>query len=631
MNKAQVLYQNRPATFRVTLKLRNGGGVYPLPGVYAVNLYRHNNTVPFAVATVANTKLTLNVGAGTFDVAHPAGDMLGIEGYGSGEIIRTDAGNQVIASWPCRFVKEGTPFIDAFSADLVVYQNDLIILLEMPELGTQPPIQFMDEGLNLGSPGDVIAMNFTGQGFTATYSLGVVTLAFSALASLITNVPAGGIAATNVQAAINELDTEKFDKAGGTITGNVTVSGNLVVNGATYTVNATTVTYDDILLVIGGDTAPVADDAKDRGIEFRWHNGSVAKLGFFGWDRSTQEFTFIPDATDTADVISGTVGTIRASLNGNATTASAWATGRTITTTGDVAGVSAAWNGAANISFALTIANDAVTNAKLANMAANSVKLNNTGAPADPIDGTMTQLLDMISSTRGAILYRGAGGWLALPPNTAGYFLRDGGAGADPTFVALTGGGDMLAANNLSDLVNKATSRINLDVDQAELFKVLAADDAGANVNTAQPWFPTAGAVDVEANTTYFFEGLLWLSRAAGVTSHTTALLFGGTATLTSIMYAALPGTGQVATIASADIAVSSVATALNIKAASTTATEQIKVFVKGTVRINAVGTFIPQFQYSAAPGGAPTVKADSYFRMQKIGSGAVASKGTWT
>ncbi|NJR71640.1 MAG: hypothetical protein HC782_00080 [Gammaproteobacteria bacterium] len=54
----------------------------------------------------------------------------------------------------------------------------------------------------------------------------------------------------------------------------------------------------------------ISNDAKDRGVEFRWHNGTTAKLGFFGFDRSTQEFLFVPDATDTADVISGTPGTL---------------------------------------------------------------------------------------------------------------------------------------------------------------------------------------------------------------------------------------------------------------------------------------------------------------------------------
>jgi len=37
----------------------------------------------------------------------------------------------------------------------------------------------------------------------------------------VVNTPSGGISATTVQAALNELDSEKFDKSGGTISGNV--------------------------------------------------------------------------------------------------------------------------------------------------------------------------------------------------------------------------------------------------------------------------------------------------------------------------------------------------------------------------------------------------------------------------
>ena len=95
-----------------------------------------------------------------------------------------------------------------------------------------------------------------------------------------------------------------------TIGNNLTVDGNLTINGTTTTVNSTTVTVDDPIFVVGGDTAPGSDDNKDRGMEFRWHNGSAAKLGFFGFDDSTGKFTFVPDATDTSSIISGTKGNL---------------------------------------------------------------------------------------------------------------------------------------------------------------------------------------------------------------------------------------------------------------------------------------------------------------------------------
>ena len=95
-----------------------------------------------------------------------------------------------------------------------------------------------------------------------------------------------------------------------TIGNNLTVDGNLTINGTTTTVNSTTVTVDDPIFVVGGDSAPGSDDNKDRGMEFRWHDGSSAKLGFFGFDDSTGKFTFVPEATDNSAIISGTKGNL---------------------------------------------------------------------------------------------------------------------------------------------------------------------------------------------------------------------------------------------------------------------------------------------------------------------------------
>ena len=93
-----------------------------------------------------------------------------------------------------------------------------------------------------------------------------------------------------------------------TTTGAITVGGDLTVNGTTTTVNSTTVTIDDPIFTLGGDSAPGSDDNKDRGIEFRYHNGSAAKVGFFGWDDSASAFTFIADASNSSEVFSGTAG-----------------------------------------------------------------------------------------------------------------------------------------------------------------------------------------------------------------------------------------------------------------------------------------------------------------------------------
>lgn len=59
------------------------------------------------------------------------------------------------------------------------------------------------------------------------------------IASSISNTPAGNIAATTVQAAINELDSEKIAKAGDTGIGALTVAGLLSSSGVIgYTTGA---------------------------------------------------------------------------------------------------------------------------------------------------------------------------------------------------------------------------------------------------------------------------------------------------------------------------------------------------------------------------------------------------------
>ena len=101
-----------------------------------------------------------------------------------------------------------------------------------------------------------------------------------------------------------------------TLAGEVVVTGNLTVNGTTTTVNSTTLTTDDVILTLGGDTAPGSNDNLDKGILFRYYD-TQARLGFFGYDEDAGRFAFFTDATDNTNTISGTIATISANLVGN--------------------------------------------------------------------------------------------------------------------------------------------------------------------------------------------------------------------------------------------------------------------------------------------------------------------------
>lgn len=74
------------------------------------------------------------------------------------------------------------------------------------------------------------------------------------------------------------------------------------------------------------------------------------------------------------------------------------------------------------------------------------------------IDANASSILDLIGSTRGSVLYRGASGWAALTPGTSGQFLKTNGAGADPTWAAGGGSTAWTVLYSNAALTNPTTS-----------------------------------------------------------------------------------------------------------------------------------------------------------------------------
>lgn len=148
----------------------------------------------------------------------------------------------------------------------------------------------------------------------------------------------GGTAVTSSAAELNLLDGSVantvvnskaviYGSAGEIAAGSVTTNGTISAAGGAFTVSEDgNITAEDgdfarivvrgetssdaRIVTIGGITANASDDNRDRGVQFRWHNGTSAQTGFFGYDDSTARFTFIPSATNTNGVFSGTLGTI---------------------------------------------------------------------------------------------------------------------------------------------------------------------------------------------------------------------------------------------------------------------------------------------------------------------------------
>ena len=166
-----------------------------------------------------------------------------------------------------------------------------------------------------------------------------------------------------------------------------------------------------------------------------------------------------------------------------------------------------------------------------------------------------------------------------------------------------------------------------------EQFIALVSDYIATDSASAQKVFdsPTNGAITLDAATTYMMEGVYYITRGLGSNSHTLGVLFALGGSLTSITYTA--DTTSTATYALGAVSrfYNTTASLLTVTAASTSTTENITVTIKGMVRTNAAGTFTPQIQYSSAPGGAPTILKNSYFKMTPVGNSTVASVGNWS
>ena len=170
----------------------------------------------------------------------------------------------------------------------------------------------------------------------------------------------------------------------------------------------------------------------------------------------------------------------------------------------------------------------------------------------------------------------------------------------------------------------------------AQFFR-LNADLAGANVNTAQSVFGVG--VTLSSSTVYAFEAEYVFTRTAGTTSHTFGLGFAGTATVNNLLYTsqnylvnnALNISQNTSGISSTYCAINQTANTVSLSTSTTNATSTQIFKLKGTISVNAGGTFIPQYTLSAAPGGAYSTAIGSYFLVYPIStSGANTNVGTW-
>jgi hypothetical protein len=114
----------------------------------------------------------------------------------------------------------------------------------------------------------------------------------------------GVISFNNTSGYVKKTDGDSWYHPHGGTSSIDFVAKDLTVHGTSTVINSTTVTIADPIFAIGQNTVT---QSKDRGIEFKYNDGS-AKLGFFGQDFGTEEFTYVLDGTNTNEVYTGTIG-----------------------------------------------------------------------------------------------------------------------------------------------------------------------------------------------------------------------------------------------------------------------------------------------------------------------------------
>ena len=168
----------------------------------------------------------------------------------------------------------------AATQDVDLLTDDLRIIGTTNEVNTAVTKSGTDVTLQVGLPNDVTITN----DLTVTTDLDVGSSNFTVAGATGNTVIEGNL---NVNGSSIAL--------GNGLTDNVVISGNLTVQGTTTTVESTTVTLDDPVLALADNTTNAASDGLDRGVRFKWGNGSAVKTGFFGFDIQTQRFVFTKD------------------------------------------------------------------------------------------------------------------------------------------------------------------------------------------------------------------------------------------------------------------------------------------------------------------------------------------------
>jgi hypothetical protein len=213
-----------------------------------------------------------------------------------------------------------------------------------------------------------------GAGGTATSIIAIGGSGAFATPSYVDSALSSGVAS-----AVASQLTNYAALAGASFSGNVTVAGNLTVNGTTTTINSTTVSVDDINVILG-DTASPSDATSDGGgITLKGNSDKTLT-----WVSATSAWTSNQDF----NLVSGRVYEINGTSVLSSTTLGSGVVGSSLTSVGTLS--TGVWQGTAvAVGYGGTGLTSAVSGLLKGNGSAYSAAVAGTDflAPSSDIDG----------------------------------------------------------------------------------------------------------------------------------------------------------------------------------------------------------------------------------------------------
>ena len=277
---------------------------------------------------------------------------------------------------------------------------------------------------------------------------------------------------------------------------NVTIAGNLTVNGTTTTINTSELSIEDKTIQIGNNANTLAD-TNGAGIEFGNNAGKPTLL----WDNTNTRLTVNKEfhssvgfngvgtnltALNASNIASGTIsddrlpatitsnitGNVTGNVTGNADTATALATSRNFSITGDITASTVGFDGSGSV----------VLNATIDNNTVDVAELNVAGSP----------------SVGKAITYSSSGGlqWSTISftdtNTTYGVSVQSG--AANTSIIRLTG-----SDSTTDDITLQAGSNITL----TESGDTITIASTQATVNNPQITIGAGALIDVSADNNF--------------------------------------------------------------------------------------------------------------------------------